>query len=64
MATDGLWDVMPNDRVAEIVDHGLSSRTLTGGNDGKLAQPKNVNFSDDEMDQEVRRRSGYSRIHT
>lgn len=45
MATDGLWDVLSNERVADIVHNGLTSTHLT-------TPPKNVNFSDDEFDQD------------
>jgi len=55
MATDGLWDVMANERVADIVNNGLTSKALTAGGgsgSGSAAKKKVINFSDDEMDQE------------
>ena len=58
MATDGLWDVMPNERVAEVVHHGLSTSRLGLQRTPSQAASdrKVVNFSDDEMDPEVRKR--------
>jgi len=54
MATDGLWDVMPNERVAEVVHHGLSTSRLGLQRTPSQAASdrKVVNFSDDEMDPE------------
>ena len=54
MATDGLWDVMANERVADIVNNGLTSKALTAGGSGTATKKKVINFSDDEMDQEVK----------
>ena len=58
MATDGLWDVMPNERVAEVVHHGLSTSRLGLQRTPSQAASdrKVVNFSDDEMDPEVSKR--------
>ena len=73
MATDGLWDVMANERVADIVNNGLTSKALTAGGgsgSGSAAKKKVINFSDDEMDQEVSDQKelfllmGYSVIET
>ena len=66
MATDGLWDVMPNERVAEVVHHGLSTSRLGLQRTPSQAASdrKVVNFSDDEMDPEVSKRQHSSGIQS